>query len=80
MLNDATCLHTIQNTELIKLVEYTNPSSTKSDLGNDYEHRVYDSLNSNADCYKDAIIDYNDILVKFLTLQEIVLNLYDDEE
>lgn len=49
--------HTIQNTELMKLLEYTNPSDIKSDLGNDYEHNTYDSLNSSSDDYEDITID-----------------------
>ncbi|GEM_PF-5747784 len=49
--------HTIQNTELMKLLEYTNPSDIKNDLGNDYEHNTYDNLNSSSDDYEDITID-----------------------
>lgn len=54
---DSLVPHTIQNTELMKLLEYTNPSEIKSELGNDYEHNTYDSLNSSSDDYEDITID-----------------------
>lgn len=49
--------HTIKNTRLIKLMEYTSSADIKKDLGDDYEHRVWDALNSTSDEYEDIIID-----------------------
>lgn len=49
--------HTIRNIELMKLMEYTSPAEIKEDLGDDYEHKVWDSLDSTSDEYEDIIID-----------------------
>lgn len=65
---DSLVPHTIQNIELMKLLEYTNPSDIKSDLGNDYEHNTYDSLNSSSDDYEDITIDgkvYSQVAISY---------------
>ncbi len=49
--------HTIKNTELMKLMEYTSSAEIKNDLGDDYEHKVWDTLNSTSDVYEDIVID-----------------------
>ena len=49
--------HTIKNTQLIKLMEYTSSSEIKKDLGDDYEHKVWDTLDSTSDMYEDIVID-----------------------
>ena len=49
--------HTIRNTELMKLMEYASSAEIKNDLGDDYEHKVWDTLNSTSDVYEDIVID-----------------------
>lgn len=49
--------HTIKNTQLMKLMEYSNSADIKEELGDDYEHRVWDSLDSTSDEYEDIAID-----------------------
>lgn len=49
--------HTIKNTQLMKLMEYTSSVDIKRDLGDNYEHRVWDSLDSTSDEYEDIVID-----------------------
>lgn len=49
--------HTIKNTQLMKLMEYTSSSEIKNDLGDDYEHKVWDTLDSTSDMYEDIVID-----------------------
>lgn len=49
--------HTIKNTQLMRLVEYTSSAEIKNDLGDDYEHKVWDTLNSTSDVYEDIVID-----------------------
>lgn len=49
--------HTIQNPELMKLLDYNNPSQIKNDLGDDYQHNVYEAIDSSSDDYKDIEID-----------------------
>ena len=49
--------HTIKNTQLMRLMEYSNPSDIKDELGDDYEHRVWDSLDSTSDEYEDIVVD-----------------------
>lgn len=49
--------HTIKNTHLMKLLEYTSSAEIKRDLGDDYKHMVWDSLDSTSDEYKDITID-----------------------
>lgn len=49
--------HTIQNTELMKLLDYSSETQIKNQLGKEYEHEYYDVLNSSSDNYKDVLID-----------------------
>lgn len=49
--------YTIKNMELMKLMEYTSSVEIKNDLGDDYEHKVWDTLNSTSDVYEDIVID-----------------------
>ena len=54
---DALFPHTIKNTHLMKLLEYTSSAEIKKDLGDDYKHMVWDSLDSTSDEYEDITID-----------------------
>ncbi len=49
--------HTVQNPKLMQLLEYTSPDQIKNDLGNGFEHKTFESLNSTADDYVDIEID-----------------------
>ncbi len=49
--------HTMQNPKLMQLLEYTSPDQIKNDLGDGFEHKTYDSINSTADEYKEIEID-----------------------
>lgn len=49
--------HAIKNTKLMKLMEYTSSSEIKNDLGDDYEHKVWDTSDSTSDVYEDIVID-----------------------
>lgn len=49
--------HEIQNDELIQLMEYTSSIDIKNHLGDDYEHKIYESINTTTDEYKDIVID-----------------------
>ena len=53
----STLLHTTQNTQLMRLIDYTSPTQIKEDLGDYYGHRVWESLDSTSDEYEDIIID-----------------------
>ena len=49
--------HTIQNPKLIQLLEYTSPDQIKNELGDGFEHKTFDSINSTADDYNEIDID-----------------------
>lgn len=49
--------HAIKNTQLMKLMEYTSSSEIKKDLGDNYEHKVWDALDSTSDVYENIVID-----------------------
>lgn len=48
--------HTIQNTVLITLMEYSQSSKVKDMLGDNYEHNSYNMLDSTSDDYKDIYV------------------------
>lgn len=49
--------HTIQNIQLMQLLEYTTPYQIKKDLGNEYVHNTYSYSNSSSDDYENILID-----------------------
>lgn len=49
--------HTIQNTELMKLIDYSSEKQIKAQLGDGYEHKYSDRLKSTYDKYSDVEID-----------------------
>ena len=48
--------HTIQNTELITLLEYSKSSAVKDMLGDNYIHKSYDALDTTSDDYYNIFV------------------------
>ena len=62
--------HTIKNTKLMQLMEYTSSAEIKNDLGDDYEHKVWNTLDSTSDEYENIIIDgkkYSKVEISYLS-------------